>query len=87
MYLSLCTRHCTRLWQTELQRLMPDGRVFLHLSRYLLHPTNRIWLQITRFYDAYLSHHSRLVGIQVGTTSPHIVTRSRGYSDARLGLC
>jgi len=51
-------------------RLVPDGRVFTHLSRFLLHPTNRLWLHITRLYDTYLAHHTHLLGIQVGSGSP-----------------
>lgn len=51
--------------QERLTALFPDGRAFLHIGRFLLHPNNKIWLRITRYHSSYLAHHNRLVGIQV----------------------
>lgn len=48
-----------------LRAWFPDGRAFLHLGRFLIHPVNKIWFRITRYYDAYLRHHTRIVGVQV----------------------
>ncbi|EPS63598.1 hypothetical protein M569_11186 [Genlisea aurea] len=38
--------------------------------RYLIHPTNRVWGLIKRFYDAYLSNVDERVGIQLRILDP-----------------
>ncbi|KAL6606867.1 hypothetical protein ACP70R_042520 [Stipagrostis hirtigluma subsp. patula] len=53
-------------FQEELGALFPEpDAVFHHLGRYLLHPSNRVWGLVTRYYDAYLAAAQHRVGIQV----------------------
>ncbi|KAM7269330.1 hypothetical protein ACFE04_024827 [Oxalis oulophora] len=56
----------TSSFALELSKLFPDkGAVFHHLGRYLLHPTNKVWGLITRYYDAYLARADERIGIQI----------------------
>ncbi|KAG8077108.1 hypothetical protein GUJ93_ZPchr0006g45658 [Zizania palustris] len=53
-------------YQDELDRLFPrKDSVFYLLAHYLLHPTNKVWGLITRFYDSYLKNSDERLGIQV----------------------
>uniref|UniRef100_A0A0E0L995 Fucosyltransferase n=1 Tax=Oryza punctata TaxID=4537 RepID=A0A0E0L995_ORYPU len=53
-------------YQDELDRLFPrKDSVFYLLAHYLLHPTNKVWGLITRFYDSYLKDSDERLGIQV----------------------
>ncbi|XP_040381050.1 galactoside 2-alpha-L-fucosyltransferase-like isoform X2 [Oryza brachyantha] len=53
-------------YQDELDRLFPrKDSVFYLLAHYLLHPTNKVWGLITRFYDSYLRDSDERLGIQV----------------------
>uniref|UniRef100_A0A0D9WN71 Fucosyltransferase n=1 Tax=Leersia perrieri TaxID=77586 RepID=A0A0D9WN71_9ORYZ len=53
-------------YQDELDRLFPrKDSVFYLLAHYLLHPTNKVWGFITRFYDSYLKDSDERLGIQV----------------------
>ncbi|CAN6164633.1 unnamed protein product [Urochloa humidicola] len=50
----------------ELGRMFPaKGSVFHLLGRYLLHPGNRAWGIVERFYDGYLAGADERLGIQV----------------------
>ncbi|CAN6208279.1 unnamed protein product [Urochloa humidicola] len=50
----------------ELGRMFPaKGSVFHLLGRYLLHPGNRAWGIVERFYDGYLAGADEVLGIQV----------------------
>ncbi|TVU12085.1 hypothetical protein EJB05_45712, partial [Eragrostis curvula] len=54
------------MYRSELDRMFPaKGSVFHHLGRYLLHPGNRAWGIIERFYDGYLAGADERLGIQV----------------------
>ncbi|GJN29313.1 hypothetical protein PR202_gb17531 [Eleusine coracana subsp. coracana] len=54
------------VYRAELDRMFPaKGTVFHHLGRYLLHPGNRAWGIIERFYDGYLAGADERLGIQV----------------------
>ncbi|GJP66600.1 hypothetical protein CLOP_g23515 [Closterium sp. NIES-67] len=53
--------------QATLEEWFPDGRVFLHVARAVLHPANYMWQRITRAFHAHLKHHNRRVGMQVRT--------------------
>lgn len=69
-------------FESALKKLFPDGLVFMHTGRYLLHPVNFLWSRITRTHHAYLARHQRLVGIQVRT-----FYRKDGDTDERVVRC
>ncbi|KAK3120148.1 hypothetical protein QOZ80_9AG0682560 [Eleusine coracana subsp. coracana] len=53
-------------YKDELDRMFPSkGAVFHHLGRYLLHPGNRAWELVERFYNGYLAGADERLGIQV----------------------
>ncbi|KAI5074351.1 hypothetical protein GOP47_0010312 [Adiantum capillus-veneris] len=53
-------------FRQELNRLFPDtDAIFHHISRYLFLPSNSVWSWIMRYYDAYLSKASQIVGVQI----------------------
>lgn len=52
-------------FQSQLEALFPDRRVFTHLGRYLLHPTNYLWDRITRIFHGQLAHHATTIGVQL----------------------
>ncbi|CAA7388337.1 unnamed protein product [Spirodela intermedia] len=53
-------------FEPELSRLFPETEtVFHHLSRYLLHPSNKAWGMITRYYHTYLAKGKERLGIQI----------------------
>ncbi|RLN11680.1 putative fucosyltransferase 7 [Panicum miliaceum] len=53
-------------YRGELARMFPaKASVFHHLGRYLLHPGNRAWGIVERFYDGYLAVADERLGIQV----------------------
>ncbi|CAI5499444.1 unnamed protein product, partial [Closterium sp. Naga37s-1] len=49
----------------RLNELFPDGRVFTHVARYLLHPDNQLWDEITAVFHAKLAHFPHRLGIQI----------------------
>ncbi|CAI5477416.1 unnamed protein product [Closterium sp. Yama58-4] len=49
----------------ELERLFPDRLPLMHVGRYLLHPANYLWEEITRAFRAYLAPYQYRVGIQI----------------------
>ena len=54
-------------FKEELDRLFPDRRVMMHVTRMMLLPVNSIWGQATRVYDTYLRQHKEVVGVQIRT--------------------
>ncbi|CAI7891010.1 unnamed protein product [Closterium sp. NIES-53] len=50
----------------RLRELFPDGRVFTHAVRFLMHPDNELWARITTAFHANLGHFSHRLGLQVG---------------------
>lgn len=53
-------------FEQELSRLFPEKETVFHfLGRYLLHPSNRVWGLITRYYQAYLAKADEKIGIQI----------------------
>lgn len=65
------------LLQHLLEEWFPDGRVFLHLGRFLMLPNNKLWLRITQYYRAYLAGKTNLVGFQVSPSGfPRCVSES-----------
>lgn len=74
--------HFVPALQAEMARLFPDGQLFTHLARWLLHPNNVLWERITRFHQTYLAGHHETVGIQVRT----FVSEDRG-TEARVLTC
>ncbi|CAI7855421.1 unnamed protein product [Closterium sp. NIES-53] len=63
-YLLPALYHAPHL-QAELERLVPDRLPLMHVGRYLLHPANYLWEEITRAFGAYLAPHQHRVGIQL----------------------
>ncbi|CAM0913251.1 unnamed protein product [Alopecurus aequalis] len=58
-------------YRDELERMFPaKGSVFHHLGRYLLHPGNRAWGIVQRFFDGYLAGADERLGVQVRVV-PH----------------
>jgi len=54
------------MYRAELDLMFPaKASVFHHLGRYLLHPENRAWVIVERFYDGYLAGADERLGIQV----------------------
>ncbi|CAI5472754.1 unnamed protein product [Closterium sp. Yama58-4] len=52
-------------FDAELERLFPDRLPLMHVGRYLLHPANYLWEEITRAFRAYLAPYQHRVGIQI----------------------
>ncbi|EXB44705.1 Galactoside 2-alpha-L-fucosyltransferase [Morus notabilis] len=53
-------------FEQELNNLFPNKDLVFHfLGRYLLHPTNKVWGLITRYYKAYLANADERIGIQI----------------------
>ncbi|XP_073358016.1 galactoside 2-alpha-L-fucosyltransferase-like [Aegilops tauschii subsp. strangulata] len=56
----------TPMYDKELARMFPyKEAVFHHLGRYLLHPTNRVWGIVRRYYEAYLAGVDEKIGFQI----------------------
>ncbi|MED6115891.1 hypothetical protein PIB30_094990 [Stylosanthes scabra] len=56
----------TSSFSLKLNKMFPEKNViFHHVGRYLFHPSNEVWGQITRFYDAYLAKANKRIGLQV----------------------
>ncbi|KAG8058705.1 hypothetical protein GUJ93_ZPchr0002g23613 [Zizania palustris] len=52
--------------QGELHRMFPEkNAVFHHLGRYLFHPANAVWHNITAYHREHLAGAGKLVGIQL----------------------
>ncbi|GJP45284.1 hypothetical protein CLOM_g4689 [Closterium sp. NIES-68] len=66
----------------ELERLFPDRLPLMHVARYLLHPANYLWEEITRAFRAYLAPYQLRVGIQIRdftsdtVDEPHVIQRT-----------
>ncbi|CAL1377062.1 unnamed protein product [Linum trigynum] len=53
-------------FKQEAIKLFPEKEaVFFHLVHYLVHPSNRVWELITRFYEANLASANERIGLQV----------------------
>ncbi|CAI5532685.1 unnamed protein product [Closterium sp. Naga37s-1] len=52
-------------FDAELELLFPDRLPLMHVGRYLLHPANYLWEEITRAFRAYLAPYQHRVGIQI----------------------
>ncbi|MED6165561.1 hypothetical protein PIB30_100721 [Stylosanthes scabra] len=58
-------------FSVDLNKMFPEkDAVFHHVGRYLFHPSNDAWGQITRFYDAYLAKADERIGLQVRVFNP-----------------
>ncbi|XP_073362720.1 galactoside 2-alpha-L-fucosyltransferase-like [Aegilops tauschii subsp. strangulata] len=56
----------TPMYDKELARMFPyKEAVFHHLGRYLLHPTNRVWGIVRRYYEAYIAGVDEKIGFQI----------------------
>ena len=66
----------TPSFSLEMDKMFPEkGTVFHHVGRYLFHPSNEAWGQISRFYEAHLAKADERIGLQVRVfkpaTTPH----------------
>ncbi|TVU32584.1 hypothetical protein EJB05_24320, partial [Eragrostis curvula] len=53
-------------FRAELEAMFPEkDAVFHHLGRYLFHPTNAVWHNVTSYYNANLAGAGRRVGVQI----------------------
>lgn len=53
-------------FQDELGRMFPNkDAAFHHLGRYLFHPVNHVWREVTRYYGDHLAGAGQRVGIQI----------------------
>ncbi|XP_062116589.1 galactoside 2-alpha-L-fucosyltransferase-like isoform X2 [Humulus lupulus] len=53
-------------FEHELSNLFPNKDLVFHfLGRYLVHPTNKVWGLITRYYKSYLANADERIGIQI----------------------
>ncbi|GJP45266.1 hypothetical protein CLOM_g4675 [Closterium sp. NIES-68] len=69
----------------ELERLFPDRLPLMHMARYLLHPANYLWEEITRAFRAYLAPYQHRVGIQIRDFTPS--NSSEGEALSRVLHC
>ncbi|CAI5493526.1 unnamed protein product [Closterium sp. Naga37s-1] len=72
-------------FDADLERLFPDRLPLMHVGRYLLHPANYLWEEITRAFRAYLAPHQRRVGIQIRDFTT--ATSNEGEALARVLHC
>ncbi|KAH7439686.1 hypothetical protein KP509_04G072300 [Ceratopteris richardii] len=52
-------------FRRKLHKWFPTHDAFTHVARYLLHPQDHIWDQITKFYGLHMDGVAQLLGIQV----------------------
>ncbi|KAG8049983.1 hypothetical protein GUJ93_ZPchr0009g1692 [Zizania palustris] len=57
-------------FEDELRWMFPArDTVFHHISRYLFHPSNKVWDLITRYYTSYMAEFEEKIGIQLTTNA------------------
>jgi xyloglucan fucosyltransferase len=62
----------TPVFEKELNKMFPEiTSIFHHLGRYLFHPANEAWEQITNFYQRHLTKANERVGIQIRVYDPN----------------
>ncbi|XLS57872.1 hypothetical protein HN51_007627 [Arachis hypogaea] len=55
----------------DMNKMFPKkDAVFHHVGRYLFHPSNEAWGQISKFYDAYLAKAEERIGLQIRVFRP-----------------
>ncbi|CAI7926514.1 unnamed protein product, partial [Closterium sp. NIES-53] len=72
-------------FDADLERLVPDRLPLMHVGRYLLHPANYLWEEITRAFRAYLAPHQHRFGIQIRDFTPD--SSNEGEALARVLHC
>jgi len=61
--------------EKELNKMFPDiTSIFHHLGRYLFHPSNEAWKQITSFYQQHLAKANERIGLQIRVFDPNSTT-------------
>jgi xyloglucan fucosyltransferase len=61
----------THFFNKELEKMFVEkDTVFHHLGRYLYHPSNSAWRQITNFYQAHLAKADEKIGLQIRVFNP-----------------
>ncbi|KAK2378488.1 putative fucosyltransferase [Trifolium repens] len=61
----------TPIFQKELNKMFPEiTSIFHHLGRYLFHPSNEAWEQITNFYQQHLAKANERIGLQIRVFKP-----------------
>lgn len=59
-------------FRQELSKMFPEkDTVFHHLGRYLFHPSNAAWEQISRIYEAHLAKANERIGLQIRVYNTH----------------
>ncbi|WJX48663.1 hypothetical protein P8452_35196 [Trifolium repens] len=62
----------TPVFEKELNKMFPEiTAIFHHLGRYLFHPANEAWEQITNFYQQHLTKANERIGIQIRVYDPN----------------
>ncbi|KAK2378490.1 putative fucosyltransferase [Trifolium repens] len=62
----------TPVFEKELNKMFPEiTSIFHHLGRYLFHPANEAWEQITNFYQQHLTKANERIGIQIRVYDPN----------------
>ncbi|KAL4285710.1 hypothetical protein HN51_053237 [Arachis hypogaea] len=55
----------------DMNKMFPEkDAVFHHVGRYLFHPSNEAWGQISKFYDTYLAKADERIGLQIRVFRP-----------------
>ncbi|CAI7777099.1 unnamed protein product [Closterium sp. NIES-54] len=72
-------------FQSDLERLFPDRLPLMHVGRYLLHPANYLWEEITRAFRAYLAPHQHRVGIQAPPSNASLPSQVLGEQELLQG--
>ncbi|KAK2432315.1 putative fucosyltransferase [Trifolium repens] len=61
----------TPIFKEELNKMFPEiTSIFHHLGRYLFHPANEPWEQITSFYQQHLAKANERIGLQIRVVNP-----------------
>lgn len=59
-------------FKQKLSRMFPEkDSVFLHLGRYLFHPSNEAWKLISKLYESHLARADERIGLQIRVFKPN----------------
>ncbi|KAK7395516.1 hypothetical protein VNO78_16075 [Psophocarpus tetragonolobus] len=60
-----------RIFNLEMIKMFPErDTVFHHLARYLFHPSNEAWEQISSYYNTHLAKADEQIGLQIRLFNP-----------------
>ncbi|CAI5503932.1 unnamed protein product [Closterium sp. Naga37s-1] len=72
--------------QARLNELFPDGRIYTHVARYLLHPDNQLWDEITSLFHVNLAQLPHRLGVQVRSPSESDLSVVHRVLDCALNI-